>query len=110
MLSLVSWPSLIRIYNLDYRAATFGCFELIVAILCLSFFVVIEADPMCDFIAATNIQSRTGYSQWSCTTAGITSTPPCSSPIWPGLTCSGSNVLSIIIVNQGLYGKCTYLH
>ena len=59
---------------------------------------------MCDIIAATNIQSITGYSQWSCTTAGVTSTPPCTAPMWAGLSCSGSTVISISAPSIGIVG------
>ena len=59
---------------------------------------------LCGLIAATSIQSISGYSQWSCTTGGATSTVPCLSPVWPGVTCSGMNVVSINIASIGLTG------
>ena len=64
---------------------------------------------LCAFIAATNIQSITAYSQWSCTTAGITSTNPCGSSVWQGVTCSGVNVLSIRMSGIGLIGNIVYI-
>ena len=57
---------------------------------------------VCGLISATNIQSV--YSQWSCTTLGVTSTAPCSSPVWPGLGCSGTNIASIILNGFGIAG------
>ena len=63
---------------------------------------VVQADPMCDIIAATNIQSQ--KSQWSCTTLGATSTTPCTAP-WSGLTCTGSTVVKINLNNFGLTGN-----
>ena len=66
--------------------------------------LLVKADPMCDIIAATNIQSISGYSQWSCTTGGFTSTAPCTSPVWNGLVCTGNNVVSITLNNFGLTG------
>ena len=59
---------------------------------------------LCAVIAATNINSKSGYSQWSCTTAGYTTTTPCLAPAWPGLSCSGINVVSISIPNIGISG------
>ena len=56
-----------------------------------------EDMAFCGFIAATSIQSVTGYSMWNCTTGGTTSSSPCS-PVWPGLSCSGSTVL---VINLG---------
>ena len=50
---------------------------------------------LCSFIAATNIASKSGYNEWSCTSAGITKTDPCSSPIWSGLSCSSGSIVSI---------------
>ena len=59
---------------------------------------------LCGLIAATNIQSISGYSQWSCTTGGFTSTTPCLSPVWPGVTCSGTVVVGINFDLVGLTG------
>ena len=50
---------------------------------------------ICGLIAATNIQSIAGYSQWSCTTLGHTSSNPCSAPVWPGMTCGAYATLSL---------------
>jgi len=64
-----------------------------------------QDDGLCGFIAATNIVTISGYSQWICTTDRITSTDPCASGlIWNGLTCSGGYVDSVVIVNKGLTG------
>ena len=60
-----------------------------------------QDNALCGLIAATNIHSLPGYSQWSCSTAGYTSTNPCT---WPGLTCNGMNVVSINLNNIGLNG------
>ena len=60
---------------------------------------------LCGMMTATNIQSITGYSQWSCTTAGITSTTPCASPVWNGLACTGSSIISVTVGNIGLTGN-----
>ena len=54
---------------------------------------------LCGMIAASNIQSVSGYSQWSCASGGYTSTNPCSSPVWPGLGCSGGIVVSLSVFN-----------
>ena len=63
---------------------------------------LIHADPLCDLIAATNIQSYSYFNQWSCTNAGVTSTPPCTAP-WTGLSCSGSTI-DLITVSGALTG------
>ena len=60
-----------------------------------------QDNALCGLIAATNIQLVSGYSQWSCSTAGYTSTNPCT---WPGLSCNGMNVDSVYINNIGLSG------
>ena len=60
---------------------------------------------LCGFIAATNIYSLAGYSQWSCATAGYVNTNPCTTPVWSGLTCSHNNVVSVILANIGLTGS-----
>ena len=57
---------------------------------------------LCGLIAATNIQAK--YGQWSCTTAGLTSSTPCKSPVWPGTVCVGSDVVSINVNSIGLIG------
>ena len=59
---------------------------------------------MCSLVAATNIHSISGYSQWSCTTGGYTSTAPCTSPVWSRVLCSGNVVTSINVYNLGLTG------
>ena len=64
-----------------------------------------QDNGLCGLVAATNIQSIAGYSQWSCSTSGYTSSTPCLSPVWPGITCTGSNVInSINIGGCGLSG------
>ena len=63
-----------------------------------------QDNGLCGLIAATNIQSISGYSQWSCSTAGYTSSTPCLSPVWPGLSCAGSNVVSMSIGGLGIAG------
>ena len=69
------------------------------AILICLFPVIHHADPFCDIVAATNIQSVALFSLWSCTTTGVTSSNPCSAPVWQGVICSGSNVISIAVDN-----------
>ena len=67
---------------------------------------VIKPDPMCGIIAATNIQSISAYSQWSCTTAGVTTTSACLP--WSGVTCNAGNVVSISIPSIGLTGNIRF--
>ena len=64
-----------------------------------------QDNGLCGLIAATNINGVTGYSQWACSSAGYTSSTPCLSPMWPGVTCNGVNVVSIILENVGLSGN-----
>ena len=64
---------------------------------------------LCGLIASTNIQSISGYGQWSCSSLGYTSTNPCAASIWPGLTCNGVNVVSINFFNLGILGS-VYLY
>ena len=68
---------------------------------------------LCGLVAATNVQSKSGYSQWSCTTGGYTSTSPCASPVWPGIVCSGNIVIWLNLYSLGLIGNhiawCIYI-
>ena len=64
-----------------------------------------QANGLCGLIAATNINSISSYSQWSCTTGGFTSTAPCAIPVWNGLTCSGGAAVVINLYNIGLTGN-----
>ena len=66
---------------------------------------IIQADSMCDIIAAPNIQSI--EASWSCTADGVTSTPACTAG-WYGVTCSGSTVVSIAIYTLGLTGNSNW--
>ena len=74
-------------------------------LLCLLLYLcpVITATPtaqdngLCGIVAATNIQSI--YSNWSCTTAGSTTTNPCTVPVWNGVGCSGNTVTQISVIN-----------
>ena len=63
-----------------------------------------QDNGLCGLIAATNIHNISSYSQWSCTTAGVAATLPCLSPVWPGLTCSSGNIISISLHTIGLSG------
>ena len=58
---------------------------------------------LCGFIAATNVNSLTVYTSWSCITLGLLSTNPCS---WSqGIGCNGNTVVSINLVSVGLTGN-----
>ena len=63
-----------------------------------------QDNGLCGLIAATNIHNISGYSQWSCSTAGYTSSTPCLFPVWNGLTCSGIDVISISLTHLKLSG------
>lgn len=61
---------------------------------------------LCGFIAATNISSATGYNEWTCDSAGYTSSDPCGSPIWTGLTCnSAGSVTAMRVSGLEITGK-----
>lgn len=64
---------------------------------------------LCDFIAATNIATISGYSAWSCTAAHAVVTQPCSAatPVWAGVTaCSTSgDVVAITLYALGISGE-----
>ena len=55
---------------------------------------------LCGLIAATNIHSIAGYSQWNCSVYGFTYTNPCTSPLWPGITCNVNNSVASIDVDS----------
>ena len=62
-----------------------------------------QENAICSFIAATNIASISGYTMWSCTSDGITSTDPCS-PVWSGIGCNGSSIVRWDLSSVGLAG------
>ena len=64
---------------------------------------------MCGFIAATNIANFSTHSMWSCTSDGLTSTNPCLSTIWSGVTCSGMAITTLDVEGIGLTGMVAYL-
>jgi len=86
--------------------------------LCISFLVVSflsalafahgasasPADALCGFIAATNIEQISGYSQWSCNSSGYTNSDPCEQPLWAGVRCSDGQVDSLEISQSNLNG------
>ena len=63
-----------------------------------------QDNGLCGLLAATNIHSISGYSQWSCATGGYTSTLSCLSPLWPGVTCNGVDVVGINLLSLGITG------
>ena len=65
-----------------------------------------QDNALCGFIAATDVQSRSGYGMWSCTDDGFTSADPCS-PVWLGITCDSptlSYIMGIDLQSIGLAG------
>ena len=72
-------------------------------------------DPLCSFIAATNVESLPFYGQWSCNATGQPVSNPCSNISIAGATAgwNGCNcvdelyIVSISIYDQGLVGTLT---
>ena len=94
---------LLRSYknNITWRFTCAWRMLLVLMVMCL--IPAVKADPICDIIAATNIESV--FTQWSCTTNGTTSTDPCMSPVWDGVTCTGDNIVAIAMDNSSLTGE-----
>ena len=83
-------------------------FMIIILTFASNMVVCAQNGGICGLIAATNIQSYSGYSQWSCTTDGVYSSTPCNSPVWAGITCNNeSNIVAIDLINIGFSGKCS---
>ena len=61
------------------------------------------SDPFCDITAAMNLNSFASFTAWSCNSMGAVVTNPCS-PVWNGLSCNGSTVVSINFAAVGLSG------
>ena len=61
---------------------------------------------LCGFIAATNIESISSHTMWSCTTDGLTSTNPCNASSWFGIGCSGSFITGFDLREIYLTGMC----
>eukprot|EP01041_Mallomonas_annulata_P003055 gene3055-5988_t len=54
------------------------------------------SDPICDLIAATSISTLSNpLTNWGACNLGLSLIDPCSLPNWQGLTCSGTDVISI---------------
>ena len=66
-----------------------------------------QENGLCGFIAATDIQVTSGYSQWACDVSGYPSTDPCAAggAVWPGLVCNGVMVEGIGISNVPFAGS-----
>jgi len=68
---------------------------------------VVSANPLCDFVAATNIESI--KSKWSCNLAGEPQTEPCND--WPGVKCdkpgASGVILELDLNNLGVNGTLT---
>ena len=62
-----------------------------------------QDNALCGFIAATNIQNISGYSNWSCSVNGTTTSNPCVG--WYGIYCNGNSVSSIWSSFAGLTGN-----
>lgn len=63
-------------------------------------------DPICGFVAASNIENIPGYSNWSCTINGSTASDVCA---WDGIVCSEGLISSISLSNQDLFGTLSSL-
>ena len=74
----------------------------LIAIEILYPFMTVAYNPVCDFIAATNVGSL--HSEWVCSMGSLISNP--CSPLWSGLICSGSVVVSVTM--SGLTGIVEY--
>ena len=61
---------------------------------------------ICGFIAATDIESISSKTMWSCNTDGVTITNPCnSSSLWSGVSCGSSGYIdSISLSSLGISG------
>jgi hypothetical protein len=62
---------------------------------------------ICGIVAATNIASLSNYSKWSCNNAGYISSAVCvsGSAQWPGVGCSGTDVVDLTLDALGLSGS-----
>ena len=63
---------------------------------------------LCGFIAATNIQSITGYTMWSCASDSVTSSNPCEATVWAGVSCISSSIYTLALSNVGLTGMSCF--
>ena len=102
--SSTSFPSSNRLPS-DWICSRVSLIFIIMCVMSCNISVVKAADPLCDFIAATNILSVSGYSQWSCTANGVTTTLPCASPVWNGVGCSSLSVVSLTFGSGLVIGK-----
>ena len=59
---------------------------------------------VCGIVAATDIASKSGYNEWSCTSGGIPLTDPCTGP-WTGVTCASGVVDNVNLNMKGLSGR-----
>ena len=62
-------------------------------------------EGLCALIAACDVASKSGYDEWSCSTGGITSSPPCDSgSVWTGLICNNDIITHINLDSLGITG------
>jgi hypothetical protein len=92
------------------RASMLGGFGYLM-ILCLALLPLSVASAvasaqdlaLCSFLAATNMNELSAFSNWQCDSSSIPVTIPCGdgidpSSIWSGITCLGRNVIDFNIV------------
>lgn len=67
-----------------------------------------EQQGLCDFVAATNIASLTGFAKWKCSASGELSSAPCASASrlrWKGIICGADgDVVGLNLRGIGLTG------
>lgn len=63
-----------------------------------------QDDAICGFISATNIQYKSNYTEWSCTTNHKTATDPCNFYQWTGVNCTNGIVSAVFLGVAGISG------
>ena len=81
---------------------------LVVIVFLFQLLLTSPMDFVCGMIGSTNVHALN--TDWSCTTAGVSTTNPCY-PAWTGVTCSGGNIVAIQVTAGGkLSGKPNWDH
>ena len=66
----------------------------------------LQTQIICNIVAATNINSITSYTVWSCT-SNVPATAICETTPWIGVTCSSGAVTGFKLSTIGLTGSIT---
>ena len=91
---------MVTIFSIKYNL----CYFILIALFLINISATDVDVGMCAIVAATNVATKTDYTEWACSVSSITSTSPC---LWTGVYCnSDDEVQQINLKSLGITGKC----